>query len=207
MTHLAGKPALDVQAGAPNNGRGQDNVGVVKKMQVGRDTYPYISPQAARRWLRDSFPADEPISPVLREGTGIFDQFTGLLCGEVRQPEGRSGETQRLPTAGAHCHSPRSPESRVCDSGGLVWCGRGSDGFGLGRPRPAARFIAASGAGSHLAAIRSAVSFRPASTSADSCVVSSMPSAQAAHRALRQGSRACGYLPRNALNARSAAKA
>ncbi|MGW1044998.1 type I-B CRISPR-associated protein Cas7/Cst2/DevR [Streptomyces sp. NPDC002547] len=74
MTHLAGKLALDIQAGAPNNGRGQDNVGVVKKMQVGRDTYPYISPQAVRRWLRDSFPADEPVSPVLREGKGKKQQ-------------------------------------------------------------------------------------------------------------------------------------
>ncbi|MFJ5307437.1 type I-B CRISPR-associated protein Cas7/Cst2/DevR [Streptomyces sp. NPDC088350] len=74
MTHLAGKLALDIQAGAPNNGRGQDNVGTVKKMQVGRDTYPYISPQAVRRWLRDSLPADEPISPVIREGKGKKQQ-------------------------------------------------------------------------------------------------------------------------------------
>ncbi|MBB5936399.1 type I-B CRISPR-associated protein Cas7/Cst2/DevR [Streptomyces zagrosensis] len=74
MTHLAGKLALDIQAGAPNNGRGQDNVGVVKKMQVGRDTYPYISPQAVRRWPRDSLPTTEPLSPVLREGQGKKQQ-------------------------------------------------------------------------------------------------------------------------------------
>ncbi|MEU6904409.1 type I-B CRISPR-associated protein Cas7/Cst2/DevR [Streptomyces coeruleorubidus] len=74
MTHLAGKLALDIQAGAPNNGRGQDNVGVVKKMQVGRDTYPYISPQAVRRWWRDSLPADEPVSPVFRQGSGKKQQ-------------------------------------------------------------------------------------------------------------------------------------
>lgn len=74
MTHLAGKLALDINAGAPNNGRGQDNVGTVKKMQVGRDIYPYISPQAVRRWLRDSFPAGEPVSPVIREGKGKKQQ-------------------------------------------------------------------------------------------------------------------------------------
>ncbi|MBC9728241.1 type I-B CRISPR-associated protein Cas7/Cst2/DevR [Streptomyces sp. TRM68367] len=74
MTHLAGKLALDIQAGAPNNGRGQDNVGTVKKMHVGRDTYPYIAPQAVRRWWRDSLPADEPVSPVIREGKGKKQQ-------------------------------------------------------------------------------------------------------------------------------------
>ncbi|MGW7055126.1 type I-B CRISPR-associated protein Cas7/Cst2/DevR [Streptomyces sp. NPDC054887] len=74
MTYLAGKLALDINAGAPNNGRGQDNIGMVKKMLVGRDTYPYISPQAVRRWLRDSFPTGEPVSPVIREGSGKKQQ-------------------------------------------------------------------------------------------------------------------------------------
>ena len=78
MTYLAGKIALDVTAGAPNNGRGENNVGEVKHMYVGRDPYPYVSAQAFRRWLRDSLPAAEPRSPVTRTGTGARQQaYTG----------------------------------------------------------------------------------------------------------------------------------
>ena len=32
MTYLTDKVALDITAGAPNNGRGENNVGVVKKL-------------------------------------------------------------------------------------------------------------------------------------------------------------------------------
>ena len=78
MTYLAGKIALDVTAGAPNNGRGENNVGEVKQMRIGRETYPYVSAQAFRRWLRDSLPASEPRSPVTRSGTGARQQaYTG----------------------------------------------------------------------------------------------------------------------------------
>lgn len=74
MTYLVGKVAIDVVAGAPNNGEGEDNVAKTKAMRVGRDIYPYVSAQAFRRWLRDSLPAGEPRSGVTRSGTGKKQQ-------------------------------------------------------------------------------------------------------------------------------------
>jgi CRISPR-associated protein Cst2 len=74
MTFLAGKIALDVRAGAPNNGRGDDNVTPVKQLWVGRESYPYVSAQAFRRWLRDSVPAAEARSGVKRSGSGKNQQ-------------------------------------------------------------------------------------------------------------------------------------
>jgi len=74
VTYLVGKIALDVTAGAPNNGEGENNVGVVKKLWVGREAYPYVSAQAFRRWVRDSMPAQEGRSPVKREGKGQKQQ-------------------------------------------------------------------------------------------------------------------------------------
>ncbi|HEU5023641.1 MAG TPA: type I-B CRISPR-associated protein Cas7/Cst2/DevR [Spirillospora sp.] len=70
-----GQQILQIKAGAPNNGRGEDNRGMVKQFIVGRgDKYPYVSAQASRRWLRDSLPAAEPTSPVLRSGEGKKQQ-------------------------------------------------------------------------------------------------------------------------------------
>lgn len=69
MSFLVGKVVLDVRAGAPNNGRGADNMGQVKTVRIGRDVYPYVSAQAFRRWLRDTLAADEPASPVTRSGS------------------------------------------------------------------------------------------------------------------------------------------
>lgn len=78
MTYLAGKIAVDITAGAPNNGRGENNVGEVKQLRIGRDTHPYVSAQAFRRWLRDSLPASEPRSPVTKVGSGQRQQaYTG----------------------------------------------------------------------------------------------------------------------------------
>jgi CRISPR-associated protein Cst2 len=74
MTYLVGKVALDITAGAPNNGRGQDNVGVVKKLWIGREPHPYVSAQAFRRWVRDSLPAGESRSPVTSQGQGKKQQ-------------------------------------------------------------------------------------------------------------------------------------
>ncbi|WP_422770004.1 type I-B CRISPR-associated protein Cas7/Cst2/DevR [Plantactinospora sp. WMMC1484] len=74
MTYLVGKIAIDVVAGAPNNGVGEDNVAKTKVMRIGRDRYPYVSAQAFRRWLRDSLPAGEPRSGVTRSGTGKKQQ-------------------------------------------------------------------------------------------------------------------------------------
>lgn len=74
MTFLVGQSILAVKAGAPNNGRGEDNRGMVKQFRSGTETYPYVSAQAARRWLRDSLPAGEAISPVIRSGEGKKQQ-------------------------------------------------------------------------------------------------------------------------------------
>ncbi|GAB3119608.1 type I-B CRISPR-associated protein Cas7/Cst2/DevR [Streptomyces calidiresistens] len=70
MTFLVGKIVEDINAGAPNNAEGEDNIGKVKSLRVGRDTHPYVSAQAFRRWLRDSLPAGEPRSEVTRSGSG-----------------------------------------------------------------------------------------------------------------------------------------
>jgi CRISPR-associated protein Cst2 len=78
MTFLVGQSILSVKAGAPNNGRGEDNRGMVKQFRSGGETYPYVSAQAARRWWRDSLPAGEAISPVTRTGEGKKQQaYTG----------------------------------------------------------------------------------------------------------------------------------
>lgn len=74
MTYLVGKIALDIMAGAPNNGRGENNVALVKQIRINGKTHPYVSAQAFRRWLRDSLPADEPRSGVSRSGTGKNQQ-------------------------------------------------------------------------------------------------------------------------------------
>ncbi|MEO3753615.1 type I-B CRISPR-associated protein Cas7/Cst2/DevR [Streptomyces sp. B6B3] len=75
MTFLVGQSVLEIKAGAPNNGRGEDNRGMVKQFRVGRgETYPYVSAQASRRWLRDSLPAAEATSPVIRSGEGKKQQ-------------------------------------------------------------------------------------------------------------------------------------
>lgn len=54
MAYLAGKIVLAVTAGAPNNGRGEATTGRVKKTVIRQQTYPYVSAQAFRRWLRDT---------------------------------------------------------------------------------------------------------------------------------------------------------
>ncbi|MEV6801927.1 type I-B CRISPR-associated protein Cas7/Cst2/DevR [Micromonospora rifamycinica] len=54
MAYLAGKIVLAVTAGAPNNGRGEATTARVKKTVIRHQTYPYISAQALRRWLRDT---------------------------------------------------------------------------------------------------------------------------------------------------------
>ncbi|MBO4270954.1 type I-B CRISPR-associated protein Cas7/Cst2/DevR [Microbispora triticiradicis] len=74
MSYLVGKVVLDIVAGAPNNGLGEDNVARVKQLRVGRDVHPYVSAQAFRRWLRDSLPSSEPASPVIRSGSGQKQQ-------------------------------------------------------------------------------------------------------------------------------------
>jgi len=69
MAYLAGKIVLAVEAGAPNNGRGDGTLAQVKKTRIrGRD-YPYVSAQAFRRWLRDTIvDAGSVPSPTSRVG-------------------------------------------------------------------------------------------------------------------------------------------
>lgn len=75
--YLTGKAVLDIQAGAPNNGRGtadQGNVTPVKQHRTGGKTYPYGSAQWWRRMLRDSLPETETPSPVLVNGKDAKQQ-------------------------------------------------------------------------------------------------------------------------------------
>jgi CRISPR-associated protein Cst2 len=53
MAYLAGKMVLAVEAGAPNNGKGEETKAKIKHARIRGKTYPYISAQAARRWARD----------------------------------------------------------------------------------------------------------------------------------------------------------
>lgn len=69
MTYLAGKIVLAVTAGAPNNGAGSGTTAPVKKATVRGRTYPYVSAQAFRRWLRETMMAGGSVaSPTARVG-------------------------------------------------------------------------------------------------------------------------------------------
>ncbi len=57
MSYLAGKIVLAVTAGAPNNGKGESTTAPVKQTRIRGRTYPYVSAQAFRRWLRDTMTA------------------------------------------------------------------------------------------------------------------------------------------------------
>ncbi|ASO21582.1 CRISPR-associated protein Cst2 [Actinoalloteichus hoggarensis] len=83
MTYLVGTLILEIKAGAPNNGRGEDNVAKVKSTRVGMKTYPYVSAQALRRWWRDSLPASEERAPVVRSGKGKKQQAYTVGRGDL----------------------------------------------------------------------------------------------------------------------------
>jgi CRISPR-associated protein Cst2 len=69
MTYLAGKIVLAVTAGAPNNGAGSGTTAPVKKATVRGRTYPYVSAQAFRRWLRETMVVSGSVSsPTVRVG-------------------------------------------------------------------------------------------------------------------------------------------
>jgi CRISPR-associated protein Cst2 len=70
MTYLAGKVVLAVTAGAPNNGAGTSpTMAPVKKATVRGRTYPYVSAQAFRRWLRETMVTMGSVpSPTTRVG-------------------------------------------------------------------------------------------------------------------------------------------
>ncbi|MEV0605640.1 type I-B CRISPR-associated protein Cas7/Cst2/DevR [Polymorphospora rubra] len=140
MSFLVGKVVIGVVAGAPNNGLGQDNVATVKAMQVGRDRFPYVSAQAFRRWLRDSMPAEEKRSPVVRTGAGrkqqaytsgrpdlfLDDDLFGYMVAVKKEAGVPSGTCQRdtvLATGTLVAVAPRRPTE---DFGTM------SRGFGAG---------------------------------------------------------------------------
>ncbi|MEU7649876.1 type I-B CRISPR-associated protein Cas7/Cst2/DevR [Streptomyces huasconensis] len=69
MVYLAGTMVLAVQAGAPNNGKGEETTGRIKYARVRGQRYPYVSAQAARRWIRDGMVERGMVaSPVTRVG-------------------------------------------------------------------------------------------------------------------------------------------
>ncbi|MFF7098068.1 type I-B CRISPR-associated protein Cas7/Cst2/DevR [Streptomyces rubradiris] len=69
MAYLAGTMVLAVRAGAPNNGRGEETKARVKFARIRGQHYPYVSAQAARRWLRESMVERGLVaSPVTRVG-------------------------------------------------------------------------------------------------------------------------------------------
>ena len=69
MTYLAGKIVLAVTAGAPNNGAGSGTTAPVKKATVRGRTYPYVSAQAFRRWVRETMVSYGSVpSPTTRVG-------------------------------------------------------------------------------------------------------------------------------------------
>jgi CRISPR-associated protein Cst2 len=69
MSYLAGKIVLAVTAGAPNNGLASGTAAQVKQASVRGRTYPYVSAQAFRRWLRETMVAGGAVpSPVTRVG-------------------------------------------------------------------------------------------------------------------------------------------
>lgn len=69
MAYLAGKMVLAVEAGAPNNGKGEDTRARVKIARVRGRSHPYVSAQAVRRWVRDGMVELGAVpSPVTRVG-------------------------------------------------------------------------------------------------------------------------------------------
>lgn len=69
MAYLAGKIVLAVEAGAPNNAKGDGTTGRVKAARVRGRTYPYVSAQAFRRWWRDTMTGQGSVaSPTERVG-------------------------------------------------------------------------------------------------------------------------------------------
>lgn len=69
MAYLAGRMLIAVEAGAPNNGRSEETTARVKHATVRGRRHPYVSAQAARRWIRDGMVEQGSVpSPVTRVG-------------------------------------------------------------------------------------------------------------------------------------------
>ncbi|MDA0565213.1 type I-B CRISPR-associated protein Cas7/Cst2/DevR [Streptomonospora sp. S1-112] len=77
MSYLAGKIVLAVTAGAPNNAKGENTTTPVKQARVRNKTYPYVSAQAFRRWIRDTMTdAGAVPSPIERAGANKAQKAT-----------------------------------------------------------------------------------------------------------------------------------
>jgi CRISPR-associated protein Cst2 len=80
MSYLAGKMVLAVEAGAPNNAGADPGIATLvrtKQARIRGATYPYVSAQAVRRWLRDLMEeAGVEPSPVERSGRGARQKVT-----------------------------------------------------------------------------------------------------------------------------------
>lgn len=89
MAYLAGTMVLAVRAGAPNNGKGEDTKARVKFARVRGQHYPYVSAQAARRWLRESMVERGSVpSPVTRVGKAQQKaQKANTAADPVRYPD------------------------------------------------------------------------------------------------------------------------
>ncbi|GAA0913212.1 type I-B CRISPR-associated protein Cas7/Cst2/DevR [Streptomyces thermoalcalitolerans] len=69
MAYLAGRMVIAVEAGAPNNGKGEETRARVKYARIRGQSYPYVSAQAVRRWIRDGMVELGSVpSPVTRVG-------------------------------------------------------------------------------------------------------------------------------------------
>lgn len=79
MNFITGMYAIHAPAAALNNSRGEDNIGRVKAIRVGRHEYPYVSAQAVRYWTRTTLTQMDhgiPLSPVQRGKTAKQQAFT-----------------------------------------------------------------------------------------------------------------------------------
>jgi CRISPR-associated protein Cst2 len=91
MAYLAGKMVLAVEAGAPNNaGAAPDkpNRVLVKTAKIRGKTYPYVSAQAAKRWLRDGLAVSGwDTSPVEIEGNSAKNQKVVTAGDPIAYPD------------------------------------------------------------------------------------------------------------------------
>jgi CRISPR-associated protein Cst2 len=77
MAFVTGLLLIDAPASALNNGQGEDTKAKVKSIYVRGQSFPYVSAQAFRYWLRDSLASNYPdweASPVITAGAGKKQQ-------------------------------------------------------------------------------------------------------------------------------------
>ena len=108
--HVIGLVLIDAPHSALNNAGAEasqatENIVTVKKLQKGRDTYPYVSGQAWRNWWRTTLKNEFSwnVSPITRSGKGhtqvvytdaspaVYDDDD--VFGYMRAPKGKAEET------------------------------------------------------------------------------------------------------------------